>query len=248
MKPIEVNLINYTQDAMETLIYSKSTRLEQCKDTRAKINAMTKEEKTNEIVYMANTVPSSWEMIDYIFEIRNVTRAFTHQLVRTRTGSYAQQAMRIAKMKQFTYCIPSRLKEVGQEDNLEIYKECMRNIQKAYDEMIDHGVVPEDARGVLPTNIHTNIIAKFNLRSLADLVKKRQGFRTQEEYREVVEQMLTAVLTVHPWAEKFLLPPENKNIKYLETFIKNMREKAVINHQEEMDAHKALDKIRGGNT
>ena len=100
---MEVRLINYTKDAVDTLLYTKSTRLELGKETENKIKAMSEEEKMAELDYMSKTVPSSWEFVDYIFEIRGVSRAFTHQFVRTRTGSYAQQTMRMLNMENFDF-------------------------------------------------------------------------------------------------------------------------------------------------
>ena len=99
---MEVRLINYTKDAVDTLLYTKSTRLELGKETENKIKAMSEEEKMAELDYMSKTVPSSWEFVDYIFEIRGVSRAFTHQFVRTRTGSYAQQTMRMLILSRIT--------------------------------------------------------------------------------------------------------------------------------------------------
>lgn len=205
MLPIEVSLIDYTENAVNKLIYTKSTRLEQGKDTRQKIVNMSDEEKMKELEYMANTIPSSWEFVSYTFEIKNVTRAFTHQFVRTRTGSYAQQTMRMLDKKEFTYRIPPEIKE--DKASLQIYKNTMEYIQMNYDAMILNGAKVEDARGILPTNIHTNIIAQFNLRTIAEMGRSRTGFRTQDEYREVMEFMIEEVLKVHPWAEKFICPP-----------------------------------------
>lgn len=246
MKPVEVTLINHTDGAVDTLIYTKSTRLEQGEGTADKIAAMTDEEKETELNYMANTVPSSWEFVDYIFQIKNVTRAFTHQLVRTRTGSYAQQAMRIANMKKFSYRIPQRLKEIGMDDMLEEYQAGMEEIQYRYDVLVGAGVNIEDARGILPTNIHTNIIAKFNLRAFSDLVKKRQGMRVQGEYRQVLDGMISCVLKAHPWAEKFIMPRANSNIKSLEDFVENMLFSGSIDKARSLTLHKNLDKIRQG--
>ena len=42
---MEVRLINYTKDAVDTLLYTKSTRLELGKETENKIKAMSEEEK-----------------------------------------------------------------------------------------------------------------------------------------------------------------------------------------------------------
>ena len=55
------------------------------------------EKKQAELDYMSKTIPSSWEFVDYTFMIEDVTRALTHQLVRTRTASYAQQTMQILR-------------------------------------------------------------------------------------------------------------------------------------------------------
>jgi len=245
MQPnIEVNLISYTQDAADLLIYTKSTRLEQGEETRKKIAAMSWEEKMKELDYMANTIPSSWEFVDFVFEIKNVTRAFTHQFVRTRTGSYAQQTMRLLEKKNFTYRVPPEL----DDNNKAIYEDCMDNIQEAYDALIDIGVKAEDARGVLPTNIHTNIIAKFNLRTLAEMARSRTGVRTQDEYREVMDLMIDKVLAVYPWTSKFMFPVDRKNFTEIEDFISKMHMDGNITDSLFYDLNKAMDKIRKGYT
>lgn len=248
MLPINVELISYTPHAQDLLIYTKSTRLEQGHETRKKIEAMTELEKAAELTYMANTIPSSWEFIDYVFEIKNVTRAFTHQFVRTRTGSYAQQTMRMLDKKAFTYRIPPRLKLPGKEVELQAYKEQMQSIQLTYDKLVSAGVEIEDARGVLPTNIHTNIIAKFNLRTMADMAKSRTGVRTQDEYREVMDQMIAKVLEVHPWAETFMFPVDRKNFNAIEAFIKEQFENGTISKERFYDLNKNIDKLRKGDS
>lgn len=245
MEPqIEVTLIDHTHNAVDKLIYTKSTRLEQGEGTRKQIENMTDKEKDDELAYMANTIPSSWEFISYSFEIKNVTRAFTHQFVRTRTGSYAQQTMRMLEKTNFTYRTPPYLLAKDQEVNCSIYQHTMNIIQDSYDAMIADGVPAEDARGVLPTNIHTNIIAQFNLRTICEMAKSRVGTRTQNEYREVMEQMIEAVLAVHPWAEKFMFPVANKNFKMIESAIQDM----AVGEKERYDLLKAVDKIRKGGT
>lgn len=119
MKP-QVNLISYTGHgnpdphyAARLLVYTKNTRLTQGEDTRNKVAAMGLEELTEELEYISKTIRSSWEFIDYTFEILNVTRAFTHQLVRTRTGSYAQQAQRVADMSEFETRVPKTVVKVS---------------------------------------------------------------------------------------------------------------------------------------
>jgi thymidylate synthase ThyX len=79
---MKVTLINYTHNAMDLLIFTKNTRLTMSPDRLEEIAKWPLERKWNELEYMANTIPSSWEFCDYTFMIEGVTRAFTHQLVR----------------------------------------------------------------------------------------------------------------------------------------------------------------------
>lgn len=239
---MKVELINYTQNALDLLIYTKSTRLEQGIDTRKCVEQMTLEEKMKEVEYMANTIPSSWEFIDYVFEIKDVTRAFTHQFVRTRNGSYAQQTMRLLEKKSFTYETGPSIKE---EPGLTaIYENCNALIQSAYNVLIERGAKVEDARGILPTNIHTNIIAKFNLRTLAELTRSRSGGRTQGEYRTAVKAMAECVLNVHPWAEAFLFPDIIKKVSELEGSIELLRMQGRIVEQERLAMLKIIDQMK----
>src|SRR4051812_1582937 len=106
--PMKVSIIDHTGAgsgdpyyAAKLLIYTKNTRLTQGEDTRAKVAAMSEQAILADLDYIAKTIRSSWEFVDYTFEITGVTRAFTHQFVRTRTGSYAQQAQRVADMSMF---------------------------------------------------------------------------------------------------------------------------------------------------
>jgi len=77
-------------------------------------------------------------------------------------------------------------------------------IDLAYQRMLKLGVNPQDARGILPTNICTSIVAKFNLRTLSEMARLRLCTRTQGEYQDVFRAMRNAVIAVHPWAEPFL--------------------------------------------
>lgn len=202
---MKVKLINYTKDALETLILTKNTRLMNTELTIDKIKAWTKKRKLEELNYMMNTIKSSFEFVDYIFIIEGVTRAFTHQLVRTRTGSYAQQSQRAVKMDDCSYHIPKSLMKKDQEKARIKYSMVIDKIHKAYHELIDeYGVPVQDARGVLPTNINTNIIAKFNLRTIHETSKQRLCVRTQGEYQDVFKEMKKAILKVHPWAKPLI--------------------------------------------
>jgi thymidylate synthase (FAD) len=207
---MKVQLIDYTgagsknpaRYAAERLVFTKKTRLTMDEKTLEAVERLPWPEIESELEYMSKTIPSSWEFITYTFLINDVTRGFTHQFVRTRTGSYAQQTMRVLRMCGWGYGTGPTIK--GRKDLSGKYDETMGMIDAAYSSLIKSGAAIEDARGVLPTNIHTNIVAKFDLRVMADMLRKRASSRTQGEYREVLEGMKSEILRVHPWASLFL--------------------------------------------
>jgi len=202
---MKVQLISYTDDAVNLLLFTKNTRLMNDDDAYSQIAEWPNEKKQEELDYMLQTIRSSWEFIDYTFNIRDVSRGFTHQFVRTRQASYAQQSQRTVDMTGFGYYTPPRIAE--NEVAKALYDEAMRMINDSYQALRE--IVPaEDARGVLPTNIHTNIVAKFNLRTLSEMAKSRLSPRAQGEYQEVFKLMVSEVVAVHPWAEPFLTPTE----------------------------------------
>lgn len=214
---MQVSLINYTKDAINTLLFTKSTRLNMTPALMEEIIAMPMEKKLQELEYMANTIPSSWEFIDYHFLITGVSRAYTHQQVRTRAASYAQQTMRVLDMGEFDYVYTEKTIQLPAKI---IVDQALEKIKSCYKQLIEIGVPPEDARGILPTNIATNIVCKFNLRTLSELAKSRTGGRTQNEYQKVINACINAVLEVHPWAEKFLFTQDRDYFAEIEAFAK----------------------------
>ena len=202
---MKVKLVSYTSDAVNLLLFTKNTRLMNDDDAYDKISQWDEDKKKAELDYMLNTIRSSWEFIDYTFNIREVSRGFTHQFVRTRQASYAQQSQRTVDMFGFSYYVPERIE--NNPEALEAYDNAMTDIADAYQKLREF-VPAEDARGILPTNIHTNIVAKFNLRTLSEMAKSRLSPRAQGEYQQVFKLMVKEVVNVHPWAEPFLTPTQ----------------------------------------
>lgn len=230
---MQVQLISHTPDAVELLIFTKSTRLQMSPNLLQEIKSWPEEKKLEELKYMANTIPSSWEFADFTFLIQGVSRAFTHQFVRTRQGSYAQQTMRLLNVSEYDFVETST-------DPVYIAATSIanRHIKLAYNEMVAQGVPIEDARGILPTNIATNIVAKFNLRTLSELCKSRTGGRTQGEYRNVMAAMADEALKVYPWVEMFLFPAGRSHFDELEEFA------AGLEQDKKLQLLKVVDKMR----
>lgn len=241
---MKVKLLSYTGMGMPEkfapalLIFTKSTRLEMRSNGIDGIMDLPESEMLKELEYMSNTIPSSWEFVDYIFIFEDVTRAFTHQIVRTRSGTYAQQTMRILNVDGFTHEVGPSIEK--NEELREPYEQFVEQINEMYNWLIQNGAEIEDARGILPTNIHTNIVVKFNLRTLAEIAQKRSSPRTQGEYRKVLDLMIENVLDVHPWAKLFLRNRKIESAAKLDEFISS-----VATESERVALLKAVDILRG---
>jgi len=251
---MKVDLIDYTGAGREDpakyaagiLIFTKSTRLEMQPDLFAEIMFWPEQKVLEELRYMANTIPSSWEFVDYTFLIRDVSRAFTHQFVRSRQFSFAQQTMRVLNVEGWDYLsgpsIDNRKLKTGEDLTIrDSYDGAMAVIADTYDELIEAGAEIEDARGILPTNILTNIVAKCNMRTFVELVRKRSSPRTQDEYRKVLDAMQIEVMGVHPWIRLFTARTFETAAKDLDERIKNLD----IPNVQRLEMIKLVDQMRG---
>ncbi len=207
---MDVKLINFTGKgapneqwvAADLLLFTKSTRLEMRPNLLQSIQQMPIGQKLAELDYMSRTIPSSWEFVDYTFLVTGVSRAYTHQQVRTRAASYAQQSMRVVNVSDFDYIFTERNQQ--SPFAMAALRHALNVIKLTYSQLLAEGQPTEDSRGILPTNIATNMVCKFNMRTFVDLSKARSGGRTQNEYQRVVSKMVDEVLAVHPWMDKFL--------------------------------------------
>lgn len=197
----KVTLLSFTPEARELLLFTKQTRLSMDAGLMDEIRAWSEEKKASELRYMLHTIKSSWEFVNYTFSIEGVSRAFTHQFVRTRSGHYAQQSQRTVDMEGFDFVTPTQWMD---DSVCSIYKSSMGAINSMYASLKHLGMNPQDARGVLPTNIATNIIGSFNLRTLSEMARVRLCTRTQGEYQEVFRLMREEVVKIHAWAEPFI--------------------------------------------
>jgi flavin-dependent thymidylate synthase len=194
---MKVTLLSCTPDALNLLLGTKNTRMGNGEDP---VNQWDEEKKRDHLKYMLGTIKSSWEFVDFVFHIEGVTRAFTQQLERTRAGSYAEQSLRAVDASGFDVKRPDLDEIQGQHWDSTI-GQAMDN----YRLLVEDGVALQDARGLLPINVLTQITCKFNLRTLSDMSRVRLCTRTQGEYQDVFRAMREAVLAVYPWAEDFLL-------------------------------------------
>lgn len=200
---MQVTLINYTQDARELLLFTKQTRLTMGAGLLEEIRAWPEERKQKELAYMLHTIESSWEFVNYVFSIEGVSRAFTHQCVRTRSAHYAQQSQRTVDMGEFEFVMPEAL-EGDDSFSRTLIGQHNKATSNLYQVLTAEGVNPQDARAILPTNVATNIIVGADLRTISHMAEVRLCSRTQGEYQNVFRLLRKAILAVHPWADPFI--------------------------------------------
>lgn len=194
---MKVRLISHTQNALELLLGTKSARM------RGQDPAtMTEEEKRDHWAYMLDTIKSPFEFVDYIFEIEGVSKNFTHQLVRTRTGAYQQETSRALDMGGQPVVMPEAFKD--NEVLMNLFHDAVADADAHYQQIVAAGGQLQDARAVVPSNMETKIQCKFNLRTMSDMAKNRLCARTQGEYQDAFRMMRELVLLEHPWADSLL--------------------------------------------
>jgi len=152
----------------------------------------------------------------FTFAISEVSRSLTHQLVRHRIASYAQQSQRYVNLKEPCYVIPPK---IAKDKNMKkAYDETMVQIWSQYNKLIDLDIPAEDARFVLPNAACTNIIVTMNARSLMNFFELRCCQHAQWEIRKLANKMLNEVKKIAPTIFKQAGPacktkkicPENK--------------------------------------
>lgn len=195
---MKVELIDYQENALDLLIYTKSTRLAAGQGL-SDIASWSVERKLEHLEYMRHTIKSSWEFVRYIFRISEVSRVFTHQLVRTRTQSYAQESQRTVDVHENGFYFPP-FKHGG----FDPYYNAVLESVDTYVQLTELGEDNQDARYVLPEGTLTSIIVGTDLRTLHQTAETRLCKRTAGEYQEVFKAIKAEVIKVHPWAEKFI--------------------------------------------
>jgi thymidylate synthase (FAD) len=149
-----------------------------------------------------------YEMIHHLWLIKDVTRAFTHQLVRYRVGvSYAQESMRFVDCRNAAVLLPDGV--AVNPEALDMYIRATHEAFAKYGAMLDAGVDPQDARGVLPTNILTHIYFDCNHKTLMHIYKQRMsGLAQPGEWEYVLGAMKKILAARNPLLARTLVTME----------------------------------------
>lgn len=152
------------------------------------------------------------EFQDFTFLITDVSRALTHQLVRHRIASYAQQSQRHVKTGLGEWFhIPQSI--LDSDNNAVKYLKHMDVTAKLYAEFIESGIPLEDARYILPNATYSAIVVKMNARELDHFFKLRCCNHAQAEIRRMANTMLKICKNESPTLFAGVSYPDCKNCK-----------------------------------
>lgn len=181
---------------------------------------VTDEERKRYLVEMQKTkLKMPLESVSLHFMFEDVTRAFTHQLVRQRTAAYAQESMRFAVVEDMNDAValpPSLARYTDAEARAEslqrkaiegkhaiprdeverhfwVWHDAVETISAHYGNLVETGMPAEDARGLMPTNIVTRVNYITNFRGLLDHSGNRLCTQAQFEWRLVFARIAEAM-------------------------------------------------------
>ena len=133
--------------------------------------------------FLKDPTAAGLEFIQMVFLLENVSRAFQQQITRHRLASFIIQSLRVHNVGKFAsegrYTMPSTVK------NPQAFHEEMLNIEGAYNKAVESGENIEDARGLLPLNVHSTITMRIDMKALHGLMLGRLCLTAQEEARRV---------------------------------------------------------------
>ena len=120
-----------------------------------------------------------------------VDRGISHELVRHRLASFAQESTRYCNYSkddfgsEITFIIPDYLEYKSEGWN--IWKESMKQAEDAYFKMLDFGLSPQQARAVLQNSLKTEVVMTANLREWRHFFKLRALGTTGKPHPQMLE-------------------------------------------------------------
>lgn len=140
-------------------------------------------------------------------EFNDVSRGFTHELVRHRIAAFTQESTRYVDESDFKVVAPpekdkdEKLVELILPDGNKIkvsFQEWMDLNEQMYRGLRTAGWVPQDARQVLPTAIKAQIVMTTNFREWRHVFRLRCAFDAHWEIRQVMVNLLRDVQKIVP--------------------------------------------------
>jgi len=140
------------------------------------------------------------------FAFLNVSRVFTHEVVRHRAGTaISQESLRYVRPQEISLWVPPDLRKVSDE-----FEKAVHGITKGYHELeakFDWDKMPFDEkkrvtsalRRILPDGIATNMIWSANHRTLRWVIEMRTDPSAEVEIRKIFGQVAEICIHDYPF-------------------------------------------------
>ena len=142
-----------------------------------------------------------WETV--VFEISGVSRGLTHELVRTRKASFAQQSMRHTNMGIPAMRLPAEI--ANNPEAKRIWVKAIETSQIAYRGLVELDIPFQDARTVLPIATETYVIASYPLGEFLNTYAYRACEMFYPEMVYLFRVMKDTLLTECSWLRPYVL-------------------------------------------
>jgi len=135
-------------------------------------------------------------------EFNDLSRGFTHELVRHRLASFTQESTRYVDENIFKIVIPpgknpdEKLVDITLPNNAKqkiSFREWAELNEQMYRGLRTAGWMPQDARQILPIGIKSQIVVTANLREWRHILKLRCAIDAHWEIRKVMVDLLKEV-------------------------------------------------------
>lgn len=143
------------------------------------------------------------EVATVSFEISGLSRGVTHEIVRTRKGSFAQQSMRHTDMGNAAMRMPVEIAN-GDDKLRRMWENSVKESVIVYNALTDADVPFQDARTVLPIATETYIIASYPLSEFLSTYSYRACYMFYPEIVALFQQMGKVLIEKCPWIEPYV--------------------------------------------
>jgi flavin-dependent thymidylate synthase len=139
-----------------------------------------------------------------VFEVSGVSRACTHQIVRTRKAAFHQQSMRASfygdrpEMR-----MPESIWRASNEVR-ELWIEAMKATHRAYQATCETDVSYQDARYILPEGTTNYIMMEYPLREFINVYAYRGCSMFQWEIVTVMRMARDLLVRNYPWLDPYV--------------------------------------------
>ena len=118
-----------------------------------------------------------------------VDRGVSHELVRHRLASFAQESTRYCNYskdkfgRELTFIRPFFLKD----EQFTLWEKAMKEAEIAYFSLLESGCTPQEARTVLPNSLKTEVVMTANMREWRHFLKLRAVGTTGAPHPQMAE-------------------------------------------------------------